>query len=113
LRVGGVRAVIDELKIRPGRWGAQDADLACVATDSLKQLVGLPDGRVKVIIRDGKVRLKGAVSSPDEKALVAAAVLGAIGRNGGLENALSVEPRAFPTLAPNWGSLLDSEKIVR
>jgi hypothetical protein len=101
LRVDGIRAVIDELKIRPGRWGAHDADLACVAADSLRQLIGLPDGRVKVIVRDGKVRLKGAVSSPDEKALIAATVLGAIGRNGALENAISVEPRAFTTLAPD------------
>jgi len=50
LRVDGVRAVIDELRVRPGRWEAHDADLACMATDFLKQRVGLPDGRVKVVV---------------------------------------------------------------
>jgi hypothetical protein len=100
LRVEGVRAVVDELKVRPGRWGPHDADLACVATDSLKQLIGLPDGRVKVIVRDGRVYLKGAVSNPDQRALIEAAVRDAIGRNGDLENDVSVDTRALPTLPP-------------
>jgi hypothetical protein len=100
LRVDGVRAVIDELKIRPGRWGAHDADLACVVTDSLKQLVGLPDGRVKVIVRDGKVRLKGVVAHSNEKDVIGATVRTAIGRSGAMDNAISIEPGAFPATNP-------------
>jgi BON domain len=92
LRVDGVRAVIDELRVRHGRWGAHDADLACVTTDALSQLVGLPDGRVKVVVRDGKVRLKGAVSSSDEKNIVGTTVRNAICGGGFLDNSISVEP---------------------
>jgi BON domain len=99
LRVDGVRAVIDELKVRSGRWVNHDADLACVATDCLDQLIGLPDGRVKVIVGDGKVRLKGVVSSPDEKALIASTVQRAIGCNGAIDNAIEVEPGAYPRMA--------------
>ena len=72
--------------------GAHDADLACVTTDVLSQLVGLPDGRVKVVVRDGKVRLKGAVSSPDEKNVIGATVRNAIRGGGFLDNAISIEP---------------------
>jgi osmotically-inducible protein OsmY len=94
LRIDGVRAVIDELKVRPGRWGAHDADLACVATDALRQLVGLPDGRFKVVIRDGKVRLKGAVCNSDEKTVIGATVQNAICGGGFLDNAISIEPES-------------------
>lgn len=99
LRVDGVRAVIDELKVRAGRWVHHDADLACVATDCLDQLIGLPDGRVKVVVRDGKVRLKGVVSSPEEKALISSTVQRAIGHDGTLDNAIGVEPEAYPSSA--------------
>jgi BON domain len=100
LRVDGVRAVIDELKVRPGCWEAH-ADLACVAMDSLKQLIDLPDGRVKVIVRDGKVTLKGVVSSTHEKTLVGSTVERAIGRKVTLDNAIDVKPGAFPSLGPD------------
>ncbi len=99
-RVGGVRAVIDELKIRPGRWGAHDADVASVATDSLSHLVGLPDGRVKVIVRNGQVRLNGSVARVDERDLIGAAVRHAIGREVGMDNAISVDPGAIALFDP-------------
>ncbi len=101
LRVDGVRAVIDELKIRPGRWGAHDADLACLVTDSLNQLIGLPDGRVKFVVREGKVRLKGAVSQSDEKEAIASNVRRAIGHDRSLDNAIVIQPEASPWLLTN------------
>ncbi|WP_435010915.1 BON domain-containing protein [Tundrisphaera lichenicola] len=92
LRVDGVRAVIDELKVRPGRWIPHEADLAMSAVDSLGELIGLPAGRVKIIVRDCKVRLKGVVSSVGDKELIMATVRAAIGRDGAVEDALSIEP---------------------
>lgn len=100
LRVDGVHGVVDELKIRPGRWGTHDADLASVATDSLKQLIGLPDGRVKVVVREGKVRLKGTVSCPEEKAAIVATVWQAIGCHGALDNAISIDKTAVANALP-------------
>lgn len=98
LRVDGVRAVIDWLKIRSGRRGSHDADLACAATDSLDRLIGLPDGRVKVVVRNGKVVLKGIVSRQDQKDVIAATVQGVIGCKEAMNNAITVEPGDIPTL---------------
>jgi hypothetical protein len=80
LRVDGVRAVIAEITIRSGPCGSHDTNLAYVATDTLRQLIGLANGQVKVIVRNGKVRLVGVVSSTDEKDLIVATVRSAIER---------------------------------
>ncbi len=104
LRVDGVRAVIDEIKVRPGRWCAHEADLAFAAADSLKRLIGLPDGRVKVVVRDDKIYMQGAVSHQEDKERIAATVRGAIGPEQVMVDAISIEPGVFPRLVP--GDLL-------
>jgi osmotically-inducible protein OsmY len=96
LRVDGVRAVVDEMKSRPGRWGLNEVDLACAATDALQRPGVLADGRVKVIVQGGKVRLEGVVGSPDEKDVIATAVRAAIGRDGTVDDEITIEPAAVP-----------------
>jgi hypothetical protein len=73
LRLDGVHAVVDEMKVRTSVSCAQDANLACEATAALRESLVNPDGHVKVIVRDGKVWLhhQSAVAA-EEGAILAA-----------------------------------------
>jgi osmotically-inducible protein OsmY len=62
LRVFGVKAVSEELKVRlPGSFKRSDEDLARVVVNVLEWNVLVPHERVKVDVRDGLVTLSGEV----------------------------------------------------
>jgi osmotically-inducible protein OsmY len=60
LRVTGVRALVDDLWVRPAR-AHPDADLAASVRDALRWRADVPSGAVKVVVRDGFVNLVGRV----------------------------------------------------
>lgn len=63
LRVGGVRAVADDLEVRPvGATKVGDTDIAHAAVNSLRWHTEVPDDRVTVKVDNGWVTLSGNVS---------------------------------------------------
>jgi osmotically-inducible protein OsmY len=67
LRVEGVHALVDEIKVRTSLSCAHDANLACEATAALRESIAVKGGRVRVIVRDGRVWLNGNPSAAAEK----------------------------------------------
>jgi osmotically-inducible protein OsmY len=94
--IPGVRAVVDDVEVRPLEVDVQDEGrLALAALDALDWGVGVPDGRVQVVVHDGRVRLEGTVDRPQERDAAEAAVCDVLGR-GPVENAIALEPGASP-----------------
>ena len=61
-RVRGVRAVANDLEVRPdGDDEPTDADIARVAADTLERRTTVPDGRTKIAVSKGWATLKGDV----------------------------------------------------
>jgi osmotically-inducible protein OsmY len=73
LQVDGVQAVVDELKVRTSHSCFQNVELASQATGVLKELTALTGGRMKVVVRDGKVWLSGSGLGASEKQTILAA----------------------------------------
>jgi len=63
MRVRGVKAISDELKVRnPDKIGASDADITEVAQRILDWTVDVPAKAVNVVVRDQKLILSGSVT---------------------------------------------------
>ena len=60
LRVAGVRALVDDLWVRPAR-ARPDADLATSVRDAIRWRAEVPSDSVQVAVRDGFVTLVGRV----------------------------------------------------
>jgi osmotically-inducible protein OsmY len=101
LRVAGIRAVVDEMKVGPGHRELQDAELACMVADTLARLNGPPGARVGVVVHEGKVRLAGTAVGAGQKALAVAAAERAVGCCGCIEDAITVEPAVATDLRPS------------
>lgn len=61
-RVGGVRAVADDIEVRHPGWAEQaDPDIALAVERALEWHSLLPADAVRVTVSDGRVTLRGAV----------------------------------------------------
>jgi len=61
-RVDGVKAVVEEIKVKlPSSYECSDEDLAQAALGALEWDVLIPKDRVKILVQDGRVTLKGEV----------------------------------------------------
>jgi osmotically-inducible protein OsmY len=91
-RVGGVRAVTDQIVVTlPGDSHQSDTDIARTAANSLNWNVAVPRDRVKVLVKDGFITLDGNVDFYYQKAAAEAAVRHLTGVRD-VYNQLSVKP---------------------
>ena len=91
-RVAGVRRVVDDLAVLPASPG--DADLRRRAAHALYshpafwRYAAMPSPPIHIVVRDGGIRLTGAVQTTVERALAASIVSGTGART--VTNALTV-----------------------
>jgi osmotically-inducible protein OsmY len=74
LRAPGVRAVADELVVESKIEERQTTRIARAMLTALKACPGLPHHRIKIVVRDGIVRLSGDVDTDFQKAAAIRAV---------------------------------------
>ena len=92
-RVGGVRAVAEELKVKlPTTNERSDTQLAHAAVNALRWDIEVPDDRVTVRVEDGWIALEGTVEWQYQKTAAERAVRYLMGVKG-LTNLIAVKPR--------------------
>lgn len=92
-RVGGVRAVAEELKVNlPSTTARSDTQLAHAAVNALQWDIEVPDDRVTVRVEDGWIALEGTVEWQYQKTAAERAVRYLMGVKG-LTNLIAVKPR--------------------
>lgn len=92
-RVRGVRAVANDLEVRPdGDGEPTDADIARVAADTLVRRTTVPDGRTKIAVSKGWVTLKGDVDWHYQR-VIAESVIRDLNGVRGVLNEIVVRPR--------------------
>jgi osmotically-inducible protein OsmY len=95
-RVMGVLAVADEIEVRlPLSLKRDDADIAKSALNALQWHVAVPDGVVKVLVKDGWVTLSGEVEWAFQRKAAEKSVRYLRGVTG-LSNLITVKPRVEP-----------------
>jgi len=93
-RVGGVRAVAEELTVKlPTATERSDTDLAHAAVTALRWDVEVPDDRVTVRVEDGWIALEGTVEWQYQRTAAVRALRYLTGVKG-LTNLITVKPRA-------------------
>lgn len=89
----GVRAVANDLDVSPtGNAARSDSAIAEVAANALEWDSAVPDGAVKVTVRNGWVTLTGTVAHQYEKSAAELAVQRLYGVKG-VANSIVVKPR--------------------
>jgi osmotically-inducible protein OsmY len=92
-RVGGVKAVADELKVKlPGSHQRSDTDIAHAAVNALRWDIQVPDDRIKATIEDGWIALEGEVEWQYQKWAAEGAVRNLTGVKG-VTNLIAVKPK--------------------
>ncbi|HCU11210.1 MAG TPA: ornithine aminotransferase [Gemmatimonadetes bacterium] len=92
-RVGGVKAVADEIKVKlPGAHQRSDTDIAHAAVNALRWDVQVPDDRIKATIEDGWIALEGDVEWQYQKWAAEGAVRNLTGVKG-VTNLIAVKPK--------------------
>ncbi len=75
LRVSGVRALANEVKIRfPGPTLLTDTDIALAVSKALEWDANVPEERIQMMVEEGWVTLKGEVEWQDQKSAADAAL---------------------------------------
>jgi osmotically-inducible protein OsmY len=93
-RVLGVRAIANDLEVRPVGTGQRtDADIARAAADAIAWRTTVPEGRVKAAVTKGWVTLDGEVDWHFQRASAEDAVRHLLGVRGVINN-IAVTPRA-------------------
>jgi osmotically-inducible protein OsmY len=93
-RVHGVRAVANDIEVRPRGGGRRtDADIARAAADALAWKATVPEGRVKASVSEGWVTLEGEVAWNYQREAAEEAVRPLLGVRGVI-NQVVVRPRA-------------------
>ena len=91
-RVTGVRALADELHVRPkGALVRDDTDIAHAAVNALAWDIEVPAEKIKVMVESGWVMLKGEVNWNYQKAAAERAVRYLAGVKG-ISNGIEVKP---------------------
>lgn len=92
-RVGGVRAVAEELRVKlPSAAERSDTELAHAAVNALRWDIQVPDDRVTVRVEDGWIALEGTVEWQYQRTAAERALRYLTGVKG-LTNLITVKPR--------------------
>jgi osmotically-inducible protein OsmY len=92
-RVGGVKAIADELKVKlPGSYQRSDTDIAHAAVNALRWDIQVPDDRIKAAVEDGWIDLQGDVEWQYQKWAAEGAVRNLTGVKG-VTNLITVKPK--------------------
>jgi len=89
-RVFGVKAIANDLMVHPF-MKVTDSDIALNATKALAARVNVPKDKVKVVVKDGLVHLRGTVDWKYQKDAAAAAVAHLFGIKD-VYNEITVQP---------------------
>lgn len=96
-RVGGVKAVADEIKVKlSGAHQRSDTDLAHAVVNALRWDIQVPDDHIKATVEDGWIALDGEVEWQYQKWAAEGAVRNLTGVKG-ITNLLTVKPRRAST----------------
>lgn len=96
LRVPSVRGVVNDIEVRlPPDVVRDDKDLVRAAIEALHE-AGIPEGRVKVFVREGWITLTGAIDREEPRKAVEAALYHVPGV-AGVTNHIEVRPIAAAT----------------
>jgi osmotically-inducible protein OsmY len=97
LRVSGVRAAANEIEVKlPGDYERTDEDIALEVTSALKWNSLVPEKRIRAVVEDGWVTLKGEVEWLYQKSSAETAVRHLIGVRGVI-NEVTIKPRVMPS----------------
>lgn len=95
-RVHGVRAVANELEVRlPGDMRRTDADIAEAAVNALKWNTLVPEEKIKVVVENGWITLRGEVDWQYQREAAEEAVQHLAGVRG-VTNLITVRQRVRP-----------------
>lgn len=95
-RLQGVKGIANDIEVKlDGSMHRTDPEIAQVALNSLKWNSAVPDDKVKVIVRDGRVMLEGEVDSYYQTASAEASVRSISGVRG-VSNNITIKPSASP-----------------
>ncbi|MGN6568661.1 MAG: BON domain-containing protein [Flavipsychrobacter sp.] len=79
-RVAGVRAVVEEIKLRSQMQTVRtDEEIATAVSNALSGYLGLPEGQIKITVESGRVTLDGNVNSESQKEMATDAIKYIIG----------------------------------
>jgi len=96
-RVHGVKAIANDIEVRlPGTAERTDTDIARVAVDALKWRSSIADGRIKVMVQNGWVKLEGEVDWQYQRDAAFEAVHHLMGVKG-VTNLVALKPRVSAT----------------
>jgi len=119
-RVSGVKEVAEEIKVTLARsYKRPDKDIAQSATKVLEWNLWVPNDRVKVMVKDGRITLSGDVDWYYQKKHAEDAVLHLVGVSGVINSitikpavkAIEVKNRIEDALKRNAKLLLAAQKI--
>jgi osmotically-inducible protein OsmY len=95
-RVGGVRAIANELDVKPGSGAFRtDEEIAAAAVAALRSHVAVPAADLKVIVTDGVVTLEGKVALWYQKTAAEAALRHLWGVRS-IHNAIEIKTAVVP-----------------
>jgi osmotically-inducible protein OsmY len=96
-RVGGVKAIADEIKVKlPGTHQRTDTEIAHAAVNALRWDVQVPDDRIKISVDAGWIALDGETDWQYQKRAAEDAVRNLTGVKG-VSNLISVKPKKVST----------------
>jgi osmotically-inducible protein OsmY len=96
-RVGGVKAVADEIKVKlPGTHQRSDTDIAHAVVNALRWDIQVPDDRIKATVEEGWIALEGDVEWQYQKWAAEGAVRNLTGVKG-VTNLIAVKPKNAST----------------
>jgi osmotically-inducible protein OsmY len=96
-RVSGVKALAVEIRVEPTRFRElTDADIARAAENALKWHAHVPQNRIKVRVKKGRITLEGEVEKQFEREIALQVVLHLAGVTG-VNNQIVLKPKVEPT----------------
>jgi osmotically-inducible protein OsmY len=95
-RVEGVRGIVEEIKVKlPALFHRTDEDIAQAAADALRWHVQVPDDKIKVVVQNGSLELRGTVEWEYQKAAAEEAVKNLTGITF-LKNNIEIQANVSP-----------------
>lgn len=118
-RVGGVKAVTDEIIVRlPDHQKCTDAEIETAAYNAIGWITTVPTESLEIIVRSGQLTLKGTVENCSQKSVVEdvvrhlAGVTGVVNMIGIKPQPLEPDVRAAIESAFERHALLDADRIT-
>ena len=117
-RVIGVNAIADDIEVRlPASYHHSDGDIAAAAASQIKWATTIPEGAVKITVREGFITLDGTVDWWFQKNAAEVAVETLMGVKG-VSNLIAIKPKLTGSeiktsiqSAFERNALLDSDNI--